>query len=186
MAALGATPSGQVDNRIFIYGGIPRSLEAAGGAIRLLGATVEGLSVNVARMGQLAAEGHGYATDLSDILMKDADISADQAHRVVGRVVRSATETGSPLTRELLAQAAREIVGREIEIPDVRLDEVMDPGRIVRTRTGRGGAAPEAVTRQLAEIDAGLVETRTWCQAARDRLRASEHELLDAARELAG
>src|SRR5438067_12283115 len=37
VTTLGRTPSGQVDNRIFIYGDVPRALETATGVATLMG-----------------------------------------------------------------------------------------------------------------------------------------------------
>src|SRR5260370_16374812 len=42
VAALGRTPSGQVDNRIFIYGDVPRALEMATGVAELMSGELAG------------------------------------------------------------------------------------------------------------------------------------------------
>ena len=44
VAALGRTPSGQVDNRIFIYGDVPRALEMATGVAELMNGVLAGMS----------------------------------------------------------------------------------------------------------------------------------------------
>src|SRR5579864_277085 len=43
VATLGRTPSGQVDNRVFIYGDVPRALETAAGVATLMSGVIAGL-----------------------------------------------------------------------------------------------------------------------------------------------
>ena len=49
MAVVGRTPSGQIDNRIFAYGDVPRALDAATNALFLAAGVVRGLSVSKSR-----------------------------------------------------------------------------------------------------------------------------------------
>src|SRR5438552_4670483 len=53
-ATLGRTPSGQVDNRIFAYGEVPRALELVARTVRLMTAVLGGLSINRALMARRA------------------------------------------------------------------------------------------------------------------------------------
>ncbi|MFQ5577404.1 MAG: lyase family protein, partial [Anaerolineae bacterium] len=146
MAALGATPSGQVDNRIFAYGGVPRALERAAAAANLLAATLSGLSVKREVMARRAAQGLSGATDLADVIMLEANLDAGTAHRIVGRAARAALELGQPLDAPLLDAAAAEITGAPLTLPEATVAGAMDPAAIVGSRRGPGGAAPEPVT----------------------------------------
>ncbi len=184
-AAVGATPSGQVDNRIFAYGGVPRALEQAIQAVDLLAGTVTGLSIKSKLMARRAAQGYSGATDLSDVIMQEAGLDSGTAHRVVGRAVRTALETGRSLDAGLVDEAASAVTGAPLRLSDEKISEAMDPLSIVQARTGPGGAAPESVQQMIAEYRASQTEAETWCRETESRLANAEAVLLETARQLA-
>ncbi|MFQ5611650.1 MAG: argininosuccinate lyase, partial [Anaerolineae bacterium] len=186
VAAQGATPSGQVDNRIFAYGGVPRALDLAGQAVELLAATIAGLTVNRELMARRAAQGYSGATDLADVIMLETGLDAGTAHRIVGQAVRAALDAGQPLDAGLLDAAAEAVIDRPLNLPEATIAGVMDPRSIVETRTGPGGAAPESVQAMIADFRAALAEAETWRVETEQRLAAAESGLLARARELAG
>src|SRR6266487_3770467 len=63
VATLGRTPSGQVDNRVFIYGDVPRALETATGVTTLMGRVLTGMSFNAPVAAARLANGFATATD---------------------------------------------------------------------------------------------------------------------------
>ncbi len=186
VATVGATPSGQVDNRIFVYGGVPRALDLTIRTVHLLAGTIAGLTVKRDVMARRAAQGYSGATDLSDVIMLETKLDSGTTHRIVGRAIRAALETKQLLNTNLLDTAASEIVGHPLNLPNEKITEAMDPLSIVKARTGPGGAAPESVQAMITEYRDTSVQTETWRLKIENHLASSEARLLETARKLAG
>jgi argininosuccinate lyase len=194
MAAVGKTPSGQIDNRIFAYGDIPRALDRATGAVRLMADVLHGLTVNADLAARRASENLIGATDLAEVIMLQYGHSIEQpygldyktAHDLVGRAVRAAIEsgatgTGESQTRsfaELLDEAAEAMIGRPLGLDPKVIAEALDPARIVAARTGPGGAAEAPMAQMIAECREQLADHMRWREATQGRIEASETQLL--------
>src|SRR5207244_2448437 len=87
VAALGRTPSGQVDNRVFIYGDIPRALETATGAATHMSGVMTDLNFNVALAAKRLQNGFTTATDLAETITLETGLDFRMAHRHVGRLI---------------------------------------------------------------------------------------------------
>ena len=173
-AAHQATPSGQVDNRIFAYGGVPHALEQAQQAIQLLAGTVAGLTVNQDTMAERAGQGYSGATDLAEVIMLECGLDPHTAHRIVGQAVRIAVETNRPLTAEMLDEASQAIIQRPLGLSNQIVAEAMNPAAIVNTRTGLGGAAPESVQKMIEIYRASILEIENWRLEVQNRLGMAE------------
>jgi argininosuccinate lyase len=185
VAAHQVTPSGQIDNRIFAYGGVPRALEEARQALQLLAGTLAGLSVNQSVMAQRAGQNYSGATDLTEVIMLEARLDTHTAHRIVGQAVRAALTAAQPLNAELLDTAAIKVIGRPLNLPEGQIGEALDPLAIVETRTGPGGAAPESVQEMIQVFRSSQAAAETWRQETENRLTAATVRLLTKAQELA-
>lgn len=185
VAAVGATPSGQVDNRIFIYGGVPHALEQARQAVQLLAGVVAGLSINRQVMTRRAAEGFSGATDLVDLITLRHQLDTQTAHRIVGQAVRTALETNSSLTSESIEAVAHQVLGAPLGITNETVLAALTPATIIETRTGMGGAAPKAVQAMISNYQAITTETKAWQAAISHRLAEATMNLLDQAQKLA-
>ncbi len=187
LAAVGATPSGQVDNRIFAYGGVPQALEQARQAMQLLVGVVAGLTVKPEVMAERAGQSYSGATDLADVIMLECGLDSHAAHRIVGQATRIALESGGvPLTSGILDAAAQSIIKRPLDLSNQTIAEAMNPEAIVKTRTGLGGAAPESTRAMLAEYRASLAAAKRWRRETNDRLTTATAKLLETVRDIAG
>ncbi len=186
VAAVGATPSGQVDNRIFVYGEVPEALELSAKAVKLLAGTVSGLTIKSEVMARRAGRNYSGATDLADVITLECSLDSRTAHRIVSKAVRTAIASQSPLTQEILDAASRTVVKRPLNLTDQTIAEAMKPENIINTRTGPGGAAPESVQLMLDTYRASLSEAEVWLRQTENRLAAAEEKLLKTAQKLAG
>ncbi|MEK9164217.1 MAG: lyase family protein, partial [Chloroflexota bacterium] len=181
MAAVGKTPSGQIDNRMFAYGDIPRALSTATGAAHLMAEVLRGLSVNTARAAQRASEDFIGATDLAEVIMFKCGLDYKTAHDLVGRAVRAALDSGTTtLTADLLNAASvqtQHVASLQGLTPE-EIAEAIDPARIVAARTGPGGAAEAPVAHMVAECREALADHLRWSVAARGRIAAAESSVL--------
>jgi argininosuccinate lyase len=128
------------------------------------------------RMSALASANFSIATDLADLLVCQAGLSAKQAHGVAGRVVRLAMAAGAGvggISPALIDQAAREVLARSIDLDAAALRSVLDPMQAVLRRRSSGGPAPDDVQDVLAEARRRLAQDREAVSRAADRLDAA-------------
>lgn len=189
VAALGRTPSGQVDNRVFIYGAVPRALETATGVTILMGGVLRGMSFNAPVAASRLATGFAVATDLAETMTLETGLDFRTAHRIVGRLVREATQTGRAmrdLTTADLDAAAQGILNRPLHLSEAAFVRALDPAAAVAARQGIGGAAPERVSAMLAQCRAKLDSYALWHEDAAASATAVEGALVRRARQLCG
>ncbi|PIK73850.1 argininosuccinate lyase, partial [Methylobacterium frigidaeris] len=142
---------------------------------------------NAALMRRRVTEDFASATDLADLMVREAGLSFREAHHVVGAVVRAAMDAGlsaDGITPEMVDAAALAEAGRPLGLSDEAVRRSLDPAASVSARTLPGGPAPEAVARaveaaqaRLEARRAALVARRTQLQAARDALKRDLREL---------
>lgn len=185
VAALQMTPSGQIDNRIFAYGDVPRALEQTEQAVKLLSGTVAGLAINGEMLAQRAGQGYSGATDLAEFIMLAAGLDTHTAHRIVGQAVRLAAPASQPFTPELLDQAAQNVMGRRLNLTVEQIAAATEPWAIVQTRSGVGGAAPQSVQAMIVTYRATVAASAAWRLEKENRITAATRQLLAQAQALA-
>src|SRR5713101_453596 len=189
VAALGRTPSGQVDNRVFIYGDVPRALETAIGVAILMAGVMTGLRFNAPVAAARLANGFATATDLAETITLETGLDFRTAHRIVGRLVREATQTNRTmrdLTIADLDAAAQVILNRPLHLSEATFTQALDPAAAVAARQGIGGAAPEPLSAMLAECHTALDTCSSWHEQAAANAMAAEEALIRRAGELCG
>lgn len=188
-AAIGRSPSAQMDNRVFALGEVPRALDRAIDVTRLMAAVIEGLTFDVGRLRERAALGFTFATDLAETIMQRGGVPYRQAHRVVALAVRRALD-GDPragtIPPAILEEAAREVLGRPLGLPDGVLSDLEDPADVVATRTGIGGAAEGPVRAMIEDCRRTGAGAAAWRRGMRERLDEALAHLEALARERAG
>jgi argininosuccinate lyase len=183
-AAVGKTPSAQMDNRIFIIGETPRMLDHAIETVRLMAGVIDGLSFNTDLMAHRAGEGYAQATDLAEVIMTHAGLNYRTAHRIVGLAIRLALERHEQvgtIPSELLDEAAQHVIGQPLALSPQMLHELNDPRTIVATRQGLGGAAEEPVGVMLSQCRTHLHAAHRWRHTVAEKLDSSEKNLLELA-----
>ena len=189
VAALGRTPSGQVDNRIFIYGDVPRALEMATGVAELMSAVLSGMSFHASRASARLESGFTAATDLAETITLETGLDFRTAHRIVGRLVREATlnnRTMRELTTADLDRAAQEILHRPLHLSETAFTHATDPATAIAARRGIGGAAPEPLSDMLSECRSMLDARTSWYYDATTKIAAAEEALLQTVQRLCG
>ncbi|MDG2306330.1 MAG: lyase family protein [Candidatus Binatia bacterium] len=188
MAAVGKTPSAQMDNRIFALGEVPRALDDGIRTTRLMAGVLAGLTFDTDLMRQRAGKGFTTSMDLAELVMQAEGLSYRQSHRLVALAVRLEIEAdpkADSVTLARLDDAAQQVLGRSLGIDEAALQSLRDPAEVVDTRRGVGGAAAEPVAAMIKECRAALGEHAAWRQQTADRLRTKEEALLELARERA-
>lgn len=178
------SPSARSDNLIYAYGEVPRALDLALRTTRLTGGVVPTLAVNAERMAAALESGFSQATDLAEYVMQTCDVDYRTAYEVVGIAVRTANAAGLrgvDLDGSMLDAAATQHTGRPIGLTGRDLSEVLDPRRIVATRTAPGGAAPSVVEAMAASCRAQAAELLDLARRRRSEFRDGERRLVERA-----
>ncbi|OEV12613.1 argininosuccinate lyase [Streptomyces nanshensis] len=114
------------------------------------------LTVHRERLAELAPAGFSLATDIAEWLVREG-VPFRVAHEVAGECVRVCEREGielDELTDEQFAAISPHLGPRVREVLTV-------PGALA-SRDGRGGTAPSAVARQLAEVREDLGAQHAW------------------------
>ena len=190
LLALAKSPSARSDNLIFAYGEVPRALDLATRATRLMAGVVEGLEVDAARMRAALDAGFSQAADLAELLMVHAGLDYRCAYDVVGACVRRAAaqgRRGMDLTVEDVVAAAAEHGVAGLRAPGAaELSAALDPEAIVRSRGTRGGAAPEVVRGMAKDCESAAQAALATVRARRAVWDAAESDVVRRATELVG
>jgi argininosuccinate lyase len=171
-AALGDT----VDVEDEFYEPLFRTFEHGLGVLRLLDAALSTCQFDVERLAQRAAEGFTTATELADTLVRRAGLSFRQAHRVASTVVQLCGADSARVDVDLVAQAARQALDRDIQLDPADLRAALDPWCFVEQRTIPGGPAPAAMTSHLAQMRQRLNSDIAWRQARQAQIEAARTE----------
>lgn len=155
--------------------------------LALLDLVVASARPNAALMKRRVTDDFASATDLADLMVREADLSFREAHHVVGGVVRAAMDAGmaaDSITTEMVDDAAREQLGRPLGLSADAVRTSLDPSASVAARTLPGGPAPDAVARaveaaqsRLEARRAALAEKRGRLQSTRDTLKRDLKDL---------
>ncbi|MFC4941907.1 argininosuccinate lyase [Pseudonocardia sp. GCM10023141] len=169
MLTVSRTPSARSDNLIFAYGEVPRALDMATRATRLMAGVVGGLDVHAERMQEVLESGFSQAADLAEYVMTQHGVDYRTAYELVGACVQRAADAGLrgiDITGAMLDAEAQRLTGATLGLTGTDLAEVLDPRSIVRTRVVQGGAAPEVV-RTMAKESIGVAEAAAAAAAQR-------------------
>lgn len=158
------------------------SLETAVEILRLYGAVIDTLGVNVERLSRRAIAGFTTVTELADTLVREAGLPFRQAHSLVAALVRHAQAQDlapSDLSAGILRDVASDALGLKVELSNQVFERALDPRAFVAARDLPGGAAPSA-TAAVLEAQAGVLdEDRAWLDSARSKLDEADRLLND-------
>lgn len=131
---------------------LDESVEELVQTLRITKKIISTLKVNREIMEKNLDKGFSVATELADVMVRDAGIPFRAAHQVTGRVVRKAIERAmkaSDITLELIQEASREVLGKEISLTKEAVAEAVNPRLNVERRRSTGGPSPAEVSRMI-------------------------------------
>jgi argininosuccinate lyase len=157
-----------------------RACEEVSTSLELLSGTLSTLTVDRQRLADRAAAGFSTATELAAVLHRSTDLDFRSAHRVVGYLVRLATERKvrpQDVDAQLLDEASQSVLGRAAGLSDEQVRGALDPHGFVAAHTVLGGPAPAAVQAALARARTSAGTRAAWSKEARARLADADEEL---------
>ena len=165
------------------------SLADASSGLAIVKLVLETVEPNAERSMSLVQENFSTATELADALVREGGLSFRNAHHVVGRVVREAMERGlkaNEIGTDVIRVAAKEVMGREVELSDATLRQSLTPEHAVEQRDGIGGPAASEVARMIEGSRKRLEKARQENDARRTRLHSARARLKEKVAALAG
>jgi argininosuccinate lyase len=144
---------------------------------------VDTLKINAERMEENLGSAYITATELADVMVREAGIPFRAAHQIVGSLVRRAIEKGLKLSEvplDMINEISQEIRGAELELTEESLRDATDPRTNVERRASIGGPAPIEVERMA---DDRLRKAKDAEKRRTDRLSGYEkaHQRLEKA-----
>lgn len=119
------------------------------------------LTINKDRTEELAGANFATATELADVMVRNKGIPFRTAHRIVGRVVSDAIADGlttKDIDNDYVNKVSVEVTGKAIDLGEELVRQALDPLKNVKTRTVKGGCAPEAVNEAIQNMENFLKE----------------------------
>lgn len=133
----------------------------------------ETVALNRERLAARAATGFTTATELADVLVRDAGLPFRQAHKIVAIMVSTAVAKSlesHELSVEMLQTAAEEVLGEPVKLTYEQFTRALDPEAFIASRNGHGGVSPQATAKLLSEQAADLQKDSQWLSAAAKQL----------------
>jgi argininosuccinate lyase len=160
-AAFGDT----VDVEDELYEPLFRTFEHGVDLLRLADAALATCRFDRGKLAARATEGFTTATEIADTLVRHAGLSFRQAHRVAATVVRRSNGDPGAVTPDLVTEAGREALTKDVRLTAEQLQTALDPWAFVRARTIPGGPAPDAVRAHSARMRETLARDIAWREA---------------------
>jgi argininosuccinate lyase len=183
------TGSARTDHFHVLNGMVPRLLEEAEATERLAAEVVAGLTFHPERAAAAARSGFTTAADVADVVAQTTGLDYRSAHKLVGRAVRDLVDAGGApddLDPARLDAAAREAIGRPVDVPADALRDALDPAACVLARLQTGSSAPDEVAAMVDDCRSQVAVARRWSAEVGARVRNAERRLMRAAGALAG
>jgi argininosuccinate lyase len=175
------TPSGRTDNLLYAYGEVCGAVELARKVVDLAAAVTESLCVDRAACAHALEASAALATDVAEVLSLECGLDYRSAYRVVGRAVADGA-----LNARGLERAARDVLGRPVEIDAAKLERALDLDEALAARVVTGGAAPAPMAAMLTRAPAAVEAATARLAHDRDAIASAEAALIAQAQSLAG
>ncbi|MGE4371183.1 MAG: argininosuccinate lyase [Burkholderiaceae bacterium] len=136
---------------------------------------------------QRARQNFCSATDLADMLVKEAGISFRESHHVVGAVVREAMDkklSADQITAAMVEKAYTDQIGCPPDLAEGLVNGCLDPQASVEKRQA-GGPAAGSVAKTLGRLKEALENDRRLNEARKQAVEQRRGQLVNEMTELA-
>lgn len=123
------------------------------------------LQLNTARMAETADAHWSTASDLADSIVREADISFRESHRIVARLVRNAVGAGvgpKDVTSAMLDAAATDVGSAPLALGTEWIQDHLGAAGFIASRVTPGCANASEMAKQFADLDARLHGHAAW------------------------
>ncbi len=186
VTAMARTPSGQPDNRLWVYGALPAAMIDMINGTTLFKDVIRGMEFKQARGMQLLEDVSLMATDLAETLVLHSKLDYRSAYRLVAKLVDNYQDKGGIkcLDAGTLKQAAIDFLGQEVSMTEAEIARALDPHQSMEAHTEPGTPAAKSMSDMLDDCGQRLGRYRNVAEEGLQRLQRVEEQLLDSARAL--
>jgi argininosuccinate lyase len=131
-------------------------------------------------------EGFALATEVADELVRTRGVPFRTAHTIVSRAVDRAAAAPSVPFSSHVSEAAREITGSSLDVPDEELGMWLNAARSVRQKRGGGTPAPQEVRKVLSDLEAWGRQAAQTVLTDVNGIRTTSNGLDETVRRLRG
>lgn len=152
IAAAGQTPSGQPDNRLFIYEELPVSLDITLKVVVLFNDILKKGKFKKKMLFHSTQTGFPNATDLVDFLTINCSLDNRSAHRIVGLVARRLNKQRyTEVTPQMIYKASKELGISLKKFKEADFLKLFDIKNLIELRQTRGGAGTGPVNAMIRD-----------------------------------
>jgi len=166
LAMMHNTPFGDiVDTEDDLQPYMWKSLSVLEQMYRLMACVIGTMEVNKRGLLERAKGSFATVTELADTIVRTDCLSFRSSHHIVSRVVKEATAAGlraNQISLELVNRAAREVIGKDLNMTAEQLQLALDPVHFVKIRKLPGGPNAAEIGRMAAERTASLQAATAW------------------------
>jgi len=140
------------------------------------------------RMLEVARHGFSCASELSNGLVLEHELSARVAHEIINEMVIAARERNmgaNEVTVDMLEEAAQNVIGRKVGMSQQKLREALDPVHFVQVTNSRGGTSPTECQRMIDERRRTLSEARSRHEKRIEKVEKAKAKMLADLKALA-
>ncbi len=156
------------------------SLTEAEVMITLMRITVTGIQVDGELMLKRATEDFSTATELADLLVRDANLPFRTAHSIVGHTVASAIDQGlraDGITSEMIERAAVEVSGQPVRLSAEQVAAALDPAQNLANKKASGSPSRSETLRLIGLVSSSISRHREMLDEWRLRQKRASEEL---------
>jgi argininosuccinate lyase len=164
-----------------------RAFDDAVDSLRILAGSLRSMKIKTGSMLKALADDGSTAVALANYLVKAHGVSFRQAHSIVGSLVRTSIEKGTPLEKVAATELPRVSgrFGKKVTIDEATAKRVLDPEGFLRSIATQGGSNPASIQAELGLRQRELSSNSAKLSKLGSPLRASEKRLLGIASGLA-
>ena len=176
------TPTGQVDNRLFVYGEVPKALSKSTEAVSLFKKIIESLQFKSSNAKNRVQESFILATDLAELISIENNLDYRTSHHLVGFIVRTFSQADKnliELTNRDLDNAANEILGHTFQWSNQIFELLKSPQSALERKCGLGGTSKQRILEMNQYCQKEVNRFEIWIKDTRNGLNEAEHRLLE-------
>jgi len=173
LRAGGTLRSGSVDT-------LAEALNTAEVTLALIAGILDTLIVHVDRMKELSGAFWSTASNLADVIVREAGISFRRAHNVVARLVRNAIEEKirpNEILGDMVDRAAEETIGLSLNLRDDIISSALDPVGFINSRVTEGSVNPKEVRKMLKDATIKLEAEKAWLEEKNGKISGALKKL---------
>lgn len=156
-------------------------------SVRAMSGIISTLKIKTERMREQSAASWAQASDLAGAIVREKGLPWRTAYQIVAILVRQAIEEGKgekDVTPDMVDRAAKEYIGKPLELSVNIINKALDPLECVRARNLIGGPSPEQVEKQIDESTLTLQRDKDILNNLQEQVKVGERKMEEAEKAL--